>query len=723
MCNRDYWRYDVKDYSNLPFHPTMDKIVDILTKKTQNEDPVFFRLMVSYYFCKLASMMRCNVELAQSQIIPVNMYAINLAPSGSGKGHSIGIIEETVISRFREKFLEETFPETAERNLNKLALKRARKNQTEEDDEIARAQMEFDEMGALLFAFDSATPAALKQMRTKLLMAQAGSMNFEMDEMGSNLLSNGDALNTFLELFDMGRIKPKLVKNTRENIRSEDLFGTTPTNMLLFGTPTKLLNGSKTEDEYYEFLEIGYARRCFFGFCRVRKTKAGQTAQDIYDIYNDSRSIQYLATLSDQLGLLADKTQFNQTIRMKKDVSLALFDYRLACQAAADVMSEYDGILKAELSHRYFKVAKLAAAYAFVDKSAYVKLTHLENAIAMAELSGEAFTRMMKRDRPHIKLANYIALVGRELTHADLVDDLPFYKGSEQAKREMLNLATQYGYKNNIFIRKDLIDGIEFLSGKSVPKTDLEKMIFAASPDITTGFTTQRKPFSRLHKLVTADKYHWVNHSLKDAYRDEAHVIKGFNMVCLDVENSASIDTAKYLLKDYKYLMHVTKRHTPKAHRYRIIMPLSHCLELDSEDFREFMNNIYEWLPFDVDKQTAQRSRKWLTNKGDFWYNDGQLLDALHFVPKTKKAEEQKQILASQSSYSGLERWFVNNTIDGNRSNMLMKYAYALIEKGQDMPSIQNNVLALNKKLTKPLEETEVLSTILVTANKKFHTK
>lgn len=713
----------MKDYSNLPFHPTMEKLVEILTKKTQNEDPVFFRLMVSYFFCKMASMMRCHIEVAASQIIPVNMYAINLAPSGSGKGHSIGVIEESVMNRFREKFLENTFPEIAERNLHVLALKRAKKNQTEEDEEVARAQMEFEEMGALLFSFDSATPAAIKQMRTKLLMAQAGSMNLEIDEIGSNLLGNGEALTTFLELYDMGRIKQKLVKNTRENTRTEDLFGSTPTNMLLFGTPAKLQNGSKTEDEYYDFLEIGYARRCFFGFCRVRKAKAGQTAQDIYNIYNDPKSIQYLAQLSDQFGLLADHTQFNQCIRMKKDVSLALFDYRLHCQTVADEMSEYEEIMKAELTHRYFKVSKLAGAYAFMDKSAYVKMEHLENAIAMAEQSGEAFHRMMKRDRPHIKLANYIAMVGRELTHADLVEDLPFYKGSEQQKREQLNLAMSWGYKNNIFIRKDMIDGIEFLSGKSVPITDLEKMIFSASNDITTGYAAQRKPFSRLFKLVTADNYHWVNHALKDAYRDEIHVIEGFNMICLDVEESSSLDTAKFLLRDYKWLIHTTKRHTPQNHRFRIIMPLSHTLELDAKDFRDFMFNIYEWLPFDVDKQTAQRSRKWLTHKGDFWYNDGQLLDALQFVPKTKKAEEHKAIVATQTNFSALERWFINNTNEGNRSHQLMKYAYALIDMGQDLPSIQNNVLALNKKLSKPLEETEVLSTILVTANKKFHTK
>jgi len=651
------------------------------------------------------------------------MYAINLAPSGSGKGHSVGIIEENVINRFRHKFLEDTFPAVSERSLHKLAIKRAIKNGTEEEDEVARAQMEFEEQGQLLFSFDSGTPAAVKQMRTKLLLAGAGSMNFEMDEIGSNLLGNAEILTTFLELFDMGRIKQKLVKNTRENIRSEDLFGTTPTNMLLFGTSAKLLDGSKTEDEFYSFLECGYGRRCFYGFSRKRTAKTGQTAQDIYDIYNDTTSIAFLSNLATKIGQLCDGSQFNQAIRLKKDVSMALFEYRLWCQNAADMMSEYEEIAKAELAHRYFKVAKLAGAYAFIDGSSYVTMDHLDNAICLAEHSGEAFGLMMKRDRAHVKLANYLAAIGREMTHADLVEDLPFYKGTEQAKREMLNLATAHGYKNGIVITREQIDGIELLSGKSMPVTDLNKMIFAASADITTGFGTQEAPFHKLHNLVAIANWHWVNHSLKDGYRDESHVIPGFNLICLDVEKSVTIDTARMLLKDFKYLIHETKRHTDKDHRFRILMPISHVLDLDADDFTAFMKNIFDWLPFEVDSATAQRARKWLTNQGNHWYNDGQLLDALQFVPKTKKAEEHRAIIAGQSNLTALERWFVNNTLDGNRSNQLMKYAYALIDMGQDLPSIQNNILALNRKFSNPLDETEVLSTVIVTANKKFHTK
>ena len=75
-------------------------------------------------------------------------------------------------------------------------------------------------------------------MREKLLLAAAGSMNFELDEVGSHMITNTDVLNTFLELYDIGLIKQKLIKNTHENRRSQEIPGNTPTNLMMFGTPT-----------------------------------------------------------------------------------------------------------------------------------------------------------------------------------------------------------------------------------------------------------------------------------------------------------------------------------------------------------------------------------------------------------------------------------------------------------------------------------------------------
>jgi hypothetical protein len=143
------------------------------------------------------------------------------------------------------------------------------------------------------------------------------------------------------------------------------------------------------------------------------------------------------------------------------------------------------------------------------------------------------------------------------------------------------------------------------------------------------------------------------------------------------------------------------------------VFPISHELKLNAEDFTEFMQNVFAWLPFKVDDQTAQRSRKWLSHKGSYQYNDCVLLDALQFIPKTVKAEEQKKVILDTQSLTNLERWFVSKIQEGNRSNQLIKYALMLVDSGLSEDVIQAKVLELNSKLPNKLDETEIHITIM----------
>lgn len=711
----------MKDLTLVPYFKKSEDLVEILCKKTGNTDKLFFRILVAYYFTKVASMMRCNIKTHDRGVIPVSLYAINLANSGHGKGHATNIVEEQVIGKFRERFLEDTFMSVSETNLAVLANKRAIKKQCDPDEELARVLKEFENLGNLAFSFDSGTTAAVKQMRHKLLMAAAGSMNMEIDEIGSNLLGNMDVLTTFLELFDVGKVKQKLTKNTNENTRSEEIDGRTPTNMLLFGTPSKLLNGGKVEEEFYSMLETGYARRCLFGYVKVSEKHTGMTPEQIYDQLTDVASENFLLLLSDSIAQLADLTYFNKTLSMTKAVSLAVIEYKLDCDNRAALLGDHEEIKKAEISHRYFKAIKLAGTYAFIEGSASIDDSHLYSSIKLVEESGEAFSQILTRERTYVKLANYIANIGREVTHVDLVEDLPFYKGSEASKRELMNLAVAYGYKNNIIIKKQYNDGIEFLSGESLATTNLDKMIISYGVELADNYLNETVEFDKLSKLTQLPNYHWVAHHLISGYRTEENCIAGFNMAVIDVDDSVSIDTVKLLLKDYTYLLYTTKRHTTQTNRFRVVLPLSHVLKLDANDYKEFMNNIYEWLPFEVDTQTNQRSRKWLTHAGSCEYNQGTLLDALLFIPKTSKNEERKKVILDQQSLTNLERWFIGNTGTGNRSNQLIKYALMLVDSGMSIDSIRNNVIALNSKLADKMDDAEILSTIVVTAAKAIH--
>lgn len=708
----------MKSFEDMEYNPTSEKLVQILCNKTQNSNPLFFRVLVGYYFSVVASMMRTTIATHDRGDIPVNAYALNLSTSGSGKGFSTNIIENQVINQFRHRFLEETFPILAEQNLPKLALKRANRKSTDPDEELVRVQKEFDSLGSLVFSFDSGTPAAVKQMRHKLLMAEAGSVNLQIDEIGSNLVGNVDVLNTFLELFDMGLIKQKLVKNTTENVRNEEIVGKTPTNMLLFGTPSKLLNGSKTEEELYSMLETGYARRCFFGYSRSSNKSMEMTPEQVYEQLTNQDSNLYLEQLSDQLEALADIINVNKRLVMSKETSLLLIEYRLKCERDADKFPEHEEIKKAEVSHRYFKALKMAGAYAFIDDSPELTEDHLYQAIKLAEESGEAFNRLLTRDRAYVKLAKYLGSTKRDVTQADLTEDLPFYRGASSQKSEMLTLATAWGYKNNVIIKKSFADGIEFLRGETLKATDLSKMVVAYSSDITTDYRNEHAPFESLHKLTQAPGLHWVAHHLNGGYRNEENCIPGFNLVVIDVDGGVNISTVKLLLKNYKFLIYTTKRHTEAENRFRIVLPINYELSLDAKDYKEFMANIYEWLPFEVDTATNQRARKWMSHDGHYEYNDGDVLDALPFIPKTSKNEERKELLNSQQSMDNLERWVINNIGDGNRNNMLLRYAMILLDGGFDFENIRQRVIELNNKIVDKLDEAEIMSTIMITVAK-----
>lgn len=708
----------MKDLKSVKHFEPLSKIVDILCEKTQNTDRLFFNVMVSYYFAKVASMMRTNIRTHDRGLIPVNLYALNLANSGFGKGLSTNIVEEKVIHKFKQNFMEDAFPAEAATHLAKLANKRSLKNVTDAADELAGLQKEFEMAGNMLFGFNSATTAAVKQMRHKLLLANIGSISLEIDEIGSNLLSNVDVLTTFLEVYDVGIIKQKLTKNTLENSRGQEIDGRTPANMMLFGTPSKLLSGGKIEEELDSMLETGYARRFLFGYALDNKKIPDMTPEEIYDQAMNSPTDAYLDTFSDHVGQLADPSCYNRTLKLSKDVSLIYIEYKMTCDRNALKFSDHQEIKKAELSHRYFKALKLAGAFAFIDNATEITTDHMYQAIKLVEESGEAFDRLLTKERNYVKLAKYIATVGREVTHADIVEDLPFYRGGENAKRELMNLAIAYGIKNNIIIKKSFIDGIEFFSGECLEENDTKECILSMSRELAYNYEPQLIGFEKLHKLTQTAEYNWVSHHLIDKHRNEVNCVPKFNLVVLDIDGGTPLSKVKMLLSDYKYLIHTTKSHTESVNRFRVILPVSHNLKMSAIEFKEFMNNIYEWLPFELDDGTNQRSRKWATHPGEYSYNEGELLNALLFIPKTTKNEERKKIYHNQQSLTNLERWFVNKTGIGNRSKQLIKYALLLVDSGYTVENVHNSVNQLNDKLADKLMPAEISNTIMITVAK-----
>lgn len=710
------------DLTGVTHHPAIEEIAEVLANKTQNSDRGFFRTEVAYFLAKMASSMRAVVVTKDRGEIPVNLYALLLATSGFGKGHSIGIMEDEILFGFRRRFMDNTFPQISEKTLWDLANHRAARNGTDQQEEFEKAEREFRNAGGFPFTFDSGTTPAVKQLRQKLLMAGCGAINFQVDEIGLNLINSTEVLTVFLELFDQGKTKLKLTKNTSENQRGEDIDGKTPANMLLFGTPSKLLDGSSVEDQFWAFMETGYARRCLFGHGEHKAdTNSGLTPEEIYQRLIQPSNDAAIQKWSNHFHNLADPSMFGWKMMVDDDVAIQLLTYKIHCEREAEKLPQHDEIRKAEMSHRYFKVLKIAGSFAFVDESSMVEMDHLMSAILLVEESGTSFQRILSREKSYVRLARYIAEVGTEMTQSDLVETLPFYSGSNTRRNEMMTLATAWGYKKHIIIKKSFVDGIEFFKGETLKETNLDEIVVSYSDSWAYNYLNEKVPFDQLHKLTQAEDMHWANHHFKNGHRHDENAFPGFNLVVVDCDGDVSLDTVHQLLADYKYMTYTTKRHTEEVNRFRLILPINYHLELDQEEYREFMNQVMAWLPFKTDSAANQRAKKWMTHdSGKYHYNDGQLLDALDFIPKTSRGEAHRKEYQALENLDNLERWFAQRIASGNRNNQMIKYALALVDSGMDLMQINAQVHAFNAKLNTPLSDDEIEGTIMVTIAKRL---
>lgn len=701
------------------YHPELEKLVDVFVSRTGNPSRHFFRVQISFFLGLVSSTMRTNVIGWGSSKIPTNIYAVNLSPSGAGKGYSLSVIENQVLKSFKEIFREETFLTSALMNMVAIASKRAAQKGTGDSEELEKLEKEFEQLGSYLLNFDSATPSAVKQLRHKIQIANAGALNLIVDEIGANLLGQQDALTLFLELYDVGRTNEKLIKSTTENLRTARFDTPTPANMLLFGEPTSLFDGGLTEKKFTDMLSMGYARRCIFGFTQTIEKDLSTNPEEMLNRMLSASSDQVIEDLDAHFAILSDVVNLNSCIKIERPEALSLMTYKISCEHQAAQFGDHETTRKAEMEHRYFKVLKLAGAYAFFDQALTITGSHLQYAISLVEDSGKHFSELITPVKPYVRLAKYLAQMHpQELTSADLDQNLTFLPKSKVARDEMFMMAAAWGYKNCHVVYKSMVNNITFYSGKTITPTDLDKMIISVSQDMTTGYTSYTVPFSKLDQLaVNSLQLHWLNHHLDGGYRDDSHIKTGFNMIVFDVDNGCTLKVAQAVLSDYTYLMYTTKSHVAGVNeRFRIVLPINYLLHLSAEDYKKMLQTISNDLPLiKMDEDANHRVKKWLNNpSGTVYSNTGKLFDVLPYIPNTTKYEERKKHYEHYGDLSALERWTIENAQEGSRNTTLYRFAMVLVDLGKSLQDITESVTRVNQKLQNPLEDAELHNTVLL---------
>lgn len=721
------------DLTNVNHHPAVEELAEVLSNRTQNGDKPFFRCVVAYFLAKMASNMRAMVITFDQNEIPVNIYAMLLANSGHGKNHSINVMEKELIRGFKARYREDTLGQVAEQSIWDAANDLAARKNTSPQDEFDKLVKFYQSKGTFLFDFDSGTAPALKQMREKLLIGRTGAMSLQIDEIGLNLLGNAELLTLYLELFDSGLTKTKLIKESKESTRGDDLDGPTPANMLLFGAPSRVFDGGKTEAEWNAFLETGYARRCLFAFgVSQKKDFHSQSATEIVKKMGQPKNLADVKKWRSNFQKLADPGMHDWKMTMDEEVTVQLITYKLDCEKAAEELPTHLESRRAELAHRFMKAQKLAGAFAFVDGSNEIELDHINQAIKLVEESGTAFYRISNQEQPHVRLAKFMVEHRDELSWADLIGHMPSLPGASQGRNDRMNMAIAWGYKNNVIIKKSFVtvgnNTIDLFQAESLKETDLGNMILSYSDNWSYDYAADESqiPFDQLHVLVQQDSLQWSNHLYKDGHRREDNVIPGFNMIVFDIDDGM-LQLAHDLLAEIMFMTYTTKRHTDEANRFRLIIPINFNLALSKDEYSEMMNSIISWLPFPdamvIDPASTQRAKTWATHEGTtYHYNlTGEVLNVLPFIPRTSKNEEFQKQQKAIGSMDNLERWFATRMVKNvNRNNTMIKYALCLVDGGLSFDEVSSRVMSFNKKIQDPMEESELNSSIMVTVAKAY---
>ncbi len=715
------------------YHPLAEQVVDILCTRVQNQDRDFFRITLAYYFSKLASNMHVSVRTATKSHMPVNCYAVSFAESGYGKNYSMNILEDQIFGKFQTKFMNETFINKANESIAQKAIEISQLSGEDVNDVEAELLADFQKSGHFLFDFSEGSAPALKQIRKPVLLAGAGAISLELDELGCTFLNLTEILTAFLELYDTGKIKEKIRVVSAENKRSRPVPGQTPTNFFGFGTPMNVFDGGKVEEAIRNFLSIGFGRRSFFAYGDKPRELGSKTTDEIYNALISGASSTALDTLATYFEKLADKSKCGTVLPLNESASKFHIDYQLHCVRRSDTLSQYRGIEKVELSNRHVKALKLAGAYAFADNATEVTIDHLKYAIRITEDSGIALGRLLNQPRPHTRLANFLSEYEHAVTESDLIDLLPFYSGNVSQKRDMMNLATAYGHRHGIAITQYKEADVVFYHGSAlIPNPDNAEMVITYSKDITDDYTNFTPGLDKLvAKFFAKQSIHYCNHHFKNGEvgkgsRAKTNIIEGFNFAIFDIdEDKMSPANLSKLLGDTNHVIATTKSHTKADPRYRLILPLTHTLSLNDEQYKQFCRNFAFWLPVKADTSAFQREKKFRTwNTSQVWSKlDGQNIEAMQFYPSTSVSEQLISRHGKVVGLNGIQRWVVLNCTEGQRNQVLYRYGCILADHNLDATQITKKVTEINNQIASPLSSDELQATVLKSLDSKKSAK
>jgi len=707
--------------NKLKYHEPTEVLVQHLLKKANSQDELFARTVTYFYLAVAASVVNTKVCMPGNHKFPVNMFAVCLSPSGSGKGIMTSEMEDTILKDLKNNYTN-TFRAFAE-DVIEARSNAMQKEGTPQDEALAKARKEVTSLGIPPLFTDEATPTGIRQAQMACAMTGYGSINVTIDEVFSVNGADGQFLQRLIIAYDQGNMKDKLIKNTKDNERVNTQSKPVPVNLLLFGTGAHLQNPD-THSSFMHTLTAGLGRRAHIVY-NAEANRPSTTPEERVKALYDTGDPATLESMTKHVKSMTNPQNIGKTIYIEDDLMKYIFEYDALCaQRAAHMPSEYR---KTEMQHRLMRIVKGAAVLAAYDGVGTMEREHVDSIIKLLEEATPHVQHVDTSTQPHELIATYLAKLSHPVTMAQLMSALPWFKGSEAVRKETIELATEWGLSNNIILRQHKKpNGIVVYSAEEITETNMDNLHLAISNHHTYGYKNIRGSLKAIGKRIVTQGLHWITHHLSEESRSEKACIPGFNFIVLDIDNDSTgpyvpRKVAEELLGQYMFISYETKSSKPNHERYRIVLVTSHFMKLDAEAYAEMMKKIYDFIPFQVDRATNQRSRKWLGHDSNIKLNKGtELFNILEFIPDSEAAANLEHERKTLKASTRLEHWFLRQIIKGApRNNTLFRYAAVLNDSNMSVADIEATVRELNSKLPSPLSDKELVSTIFKSIKSK----
>lgn len=708
-------------------HNTAEEIVDWLQLVTEHPDRHYLRCLTAYYLAAMATTLHIKVKFGSSTLSP-NIFAFLFGPSGSGKSFSASKLHNDLLEPFYAAF---TRPEIMLAKRNKTILNQAVQIATRtgvDDSEILESlSEELSKMSELQPTYEDLTTPALRNIARYISLTGSGSLNVIIDEIANSLTPMQDTLVSLMRTYDTGEIKDKALKE-QDSSKKYSLTTHVPTNLLAYGTPQKIFDMDTQELNYRKLNEQGYGRRSLFAY-NHHHPAAVTDPKAYWEKLNNTEANTLSKSIKNKIVNIVNVYEIGEVIELEEDAGIELCKYKqLSDELAKNIVT--NEIYKTELMHRHQKALRLATIYAVLDHSKTITKTHVIQATNVTTESSNVLSEISVKRTKAEALLDALVDMGQSITYSELdkiIDWLPKYS---TFVRDLLPATASEAYSRNVIIKQQELpnDVLKFEAIK-LTETNISKIKLSTSASKAANYAPNVVKFTDIPKLfreslyANVDERNFCTHTFKGNHRSADSVNTGFNLVVLDIDNTAKINEVKAAFEEYTYLLYYTKSHDPvnNLHHFRVILPISHVLHLQPEEHKQFMELLFKDLPFDVDVACKDIARKWRLYPEQIakheLHETGILFDATTYIPNTRKSDLLKDSIHKKgkvTSEDRLEQWVIREINEhGQRNNMLYRYLCALSDQQTySKEALIEKVDAANQQLNNPLMQQELDETI-----------